>query len=230
MVTDLVPLIAPFLRVLVIGSEGSEGDRLVDGLRTRGASVEWVATDQDGLRALNQKLFDLIVCDLETPAMGAFALMQQVGRDPTIGDIPFILTHHTWDDSNWSKVNGGQSPLCHLTSPLTSADLDGIVLIASRAYLNLFWISEDNIGVANPRYPLGCGITAYSERDALAIYGRVSGVTRSTPPIRKLSATLVKQFTLFDLAKAQPSLLSRMRRGSWLPDQMAALTCASSLE
>ena len=78
-------------RVLVVEDEEIVRDILPKVLSEEGYRVDAVETGEDGLKALDNHLYDLVLLDLIMPNMDGFAVLEIKAQDQTISDIPVIV-------------------------------------------------------------------------------------------------------------------------------------------
>ena len=65
------------------------GRELSAGLRDRGFTVIDTGSGKDGLRILNMQGADIVLCDLNMPAMGGFEVLQKTREKHP--DVPVIM-------------------------------------------------------------------------------------------------------------------------------------------
>ncbi len=77
------------IHVLYIEDDDSLRAQISAGLRDRGFTVIDTGSGKDGLRILNMQGADIVLCDLNMPAMGGFEVLQKT-RDKH-PDVPVIM-------------------------------------------------------------------------------------------------------------------------------------------
>ncbi|GIE84188.1 ATP-binding response regulator [Actinoplanes regularis] len=80
----------PAPRVLVIDHDDAVRQAIEDGLRAGGADVVACADGRDGLARSRAENFDLIVCDMQSPAADGFSLLAAIEQDPAGRHTPVL--------------------------------------------------------------------------------------------------------------------------------------------
>jgi signal transduction histidine kinase/CheY-like chemotaxis protein len=80
----------PAPRVLVIDHDDAVRHAIEDGLRAGGADVVACADGRDGLARSRAENFDLIVCDMQSPAEDGFSLLAAIEQDPSGRHTPVL--------------------------------------------------------------------------------------------------------------------------------------------
>jgi CheY-like chemotaxis protein len=80
----------PMPRVLVVDHDDEVRQAIEDGLRAGGADVVACATGRDGLKLSRTGGFDLIVCDMQSPAEDGFSLLAAIEQDPATRRTPVL--------------------------------------------------------------------------------------------------------------------------------------------
>jgi signal transduction histidine kinase/CheY-like chemotaxis protein len=80
----------PAPRVLVIDHDDAVRQAIEDGLRAGGADVVACADGRDGLARSRAENFDLIVCDMQSPAADGFSLLAAIEQDPSGRHTPVL--------------------------------------------------------------------------------------------------------------------------------------------
>lgn len=93
-------------------------------LRHLGASkIDVGINGEDGWRKLNEKKYDLVVCDWDMPKMSGIELLKQVRGSEKHKHIPFLLlTASTEKERVISAINNGVSD--YLTKPFKPKELE----------------------------------------------------------------------------------------------------------
>jgi len=112
------------MRVLLVDDE-----RLLLAVLTRALRVQrptWdIETASNGieaLRLLRERPVDILITDLQMPAMGGMALLGQVRRDPELGRLPLILIS-AQDDRTSVRTGMSSGADDFLTKPFTAEEL-----------------------------------------------------------------------------------------------------------
>ncbi|GIF10388.1 response regulator [Actinoplanes teichomyceticus] len=80
----------PAPRVLVVDHDDAVRHAIEDGLRAGGADVVACADGRDGLARSREEHFDLIVCDMQSPAADGFSLLAAIEQDPAGRHTPVL--------------------------------------------------------------------------------------------------------------------------------------------
>ncbi|GAA4591763.1 signal transduction histidine kinase/CheY-like chemotaxis protein [Actinoplanes octamycinicus] len=80
----------PAPRVLVVDHDDAIRQAIEDGLRAGGADVVACADGRDGLARSRAENFDLIVCDMQSPAADGFSLLAELEQDPAGRHTPVL--------------------------------------------------------------------------------------------------------------------------------------------
>ncbi|WP_306205581.1 response regulator [Actinoplanes sp. RD1] len=80
----------PVPRVLVVDHDDAVRRAIEDGLRAGGADVVAVADGRDGLARSREGQFDLIVCDMQSPAADGFSMLAAIEQDPATRQTPVL--------------------------------------------------------------------------------------------------------------------------------------------
>ncbi len=95
-------------RVLVIEDNDDNRDILVRRLARRGFAITAAANGFEGLRLAVQELPDLILLDLEMPAMDGYEVLRQLRAHRPTEKIPVIVvTAHVLDDHAHAAFQAG---------------------------------------------------------------------------------------------------------------------------
>ena len=78
-------------RILVIEDEPETRKLLALVFRGKGFEVETAATGEDGLRAVNEMNFALILSDIDLPGIDGFEICRRIKQNPTLRSTPIIL-------------------------------------------------------------------------------------------------------------------------------------------
>ncbi|GAA2473357.1 hybrid sensor histidine kinase/response regulator [Winogradskya humida] len=77
-------------RVLVVDHDDTIRQAIEDGLRAGGADVVAVADGHDGLAMSRESQFDLIVCDMQSPAVDGFSMLAAMEQEPSTRRTPVL--------------------------------------------------------------------------------------------------------------------------------------------
>src|ERR1700709_2464082 len=79
-------------RLLV--ADDNKGNRLLmtPSLELQGHSVKSAENGRVALEMLRGNAFDLLLLDMEMPEMDGFQVLEQLGREPMLRDLPVIVT------------------------------------------------------------------------------------------------------------------------------------------
>ena len=78
-------------KILVVEDEEILLDLLRRKLTKEGYEVLIARDGQEGLKAMTQQRPDLILLDIIMPKMGGFEVMEEMGKDPKLKEIPIIV-------------------------------------------------------------------------------------------------------------------------------------------
>lgn len=78
-------------RVLIIEDEVALLYALQSRLSLEGYEVEAVSTGKRGIKALQEKKFDLLILDIILPDLNGFDILKQVKGDPKTKELPCII-------------------------------------------------------------------------------------------------------------------------------------------
>jgi CheY-like chemotaxis protein len=118
------PTLLRGMDVLVVDDDADTRAALGAALEERGARVRLAASAADGLAAIDQRLPDVLLCDLDMPGTTGLDLMRTLrARDPADGgDLPAaaITAHARDEDARVARAAGFQR---HLAKPIDPLDL-----------------------------------------------------------------------------------------------------------
>ncbi|MFC7516900.1 HAMP domain-containing protein [Herbaspirillum sp. GCM10030257] len=77
--------------LLVVEDNEVQRDAVVDLIGGNDVEIEAVATGQEALHHLRRQQFDCVVLDLQLPDIDGFALLEEIGNDPSLSDLPVIV-------------------------------------------------------------------------------------------------------------------------------------------
>lgn len=79
------------MRVLVV--DDSLTTRMLEQsiLQSAGYEVDLATSGEQAIEQLQQRLYDLLLVDVEMPGMDGFTFIEHVRRDPRLRDIPALL-------------------------------------------------------------------------------------------------------------------------------------------
>lgn len=78
-------------RVLCVEDETDLRSDICEELVAAGYEVTEAGTGQEALALLQERNFDLVLCDITMPRMSGLDLLRQVRREPGLADLPFIF-------------------------------------------------------------------------------------------------------------------------------------------
>lgn len=87
-------------RILIIEDEVALLYALQSRLSLEGFEVEAVSTGKSGLKAIEQKKFDLLILDIILPDLNGFDLLKKVKSDPKTKDLPCIIVSNLAQKEN----------------------------------------------------------------------------------------------------------------------------------
>jgi PAS domain S-box-containing protein len=118
------PTLLRGMDVLIVDDDGDTRMALGAALEERGARVRLVASAAEGLAAIDERLPDVLLCDLDMPGSSGLDLMRTLrARDPADGgDLPAaaITAHARDEDARIARAAGFQR---HLAKPIDPLDL-----------------------------------------------------------------------------------------------------------
>ena len=79
------------LTILLVEDSPAQALRLKTNLEQDGHHVHWVETGRDGLQLASEKVFELIILDIELPDIDGFQVCRRLKNDPKVADIPVIM-------------------------------------------------------------------------------------------------------------------------------------------
>ena len=77
--------------VLIVEDSPPQALKLKLALEHNGCNVYWSETGLGGLGMAQEKIFDLIVLDVELPDINGFEVCRRLKTDPTLKDIPVVM-------------------------------------------------------------------------------------------------------------------------------------------
>ncbi|MFA6392143.1 MAG: response regulator [Patescibacteria group bacterium] len=90
-------------RILIIEDEVALLYALQSKLTMEGFEVEAYSTGKEGLKAIKQKKFDLLILDIILPDTDGFEILKTVKSDPKTKDIPAVIISNLSEKSNISR-------------------------------------------------------------------------------------------------------------------------------
>jgi CheY-like chemotaxis protein len=118
-------------RVLVIDDQADARELMRAMLESRGADVATAGSAEEALRALRQRSFDVLFCDIAMPGKDGYALIQTVRTLPADlgGRVPAVaVTAYASPPERAAAIEAGYD--WHLAKPI---DLDELVGSVARA-------------------------------------------------------------------------------------------------
>jgi len=104
------------LRILVVEDEPGIADTIVYALKTEGFEPQWCTTGRDGLAALAQRMFALVVLDVGLPDGTGFEVCKQI-RTRSAVPVLFLTARNTELDRVLGLELGGDDYLAKPFSP-----------------------------------------------------------------------------------------------------------------
>ncbi len=77
--------------ILLVEDTPVQGLRFKSSLEEGGCTVRWVENGMDGLTAVHEGFFDLIILDIELPDIDGFEVCRRLKADPAVAEIPVIM-------------------------------------------------------------------------------------------------------------------------------------------
>ncbi|MEY4388280.1 MAG: hypothetical protein RLY20_3563 [Verrucomicrobiota bacterium] len=112
----------PPARILVIDDDEIFGQLVARFLSNHQFAVTYVPSGADGLRAANEQLPDLVICDMDMPGMDGNAVLAQLRQDARLADISLMfLTGNSAPEQIRAGMNLGADD--YLTKPLDADEL-----------------------------------------------------------------------------------------------------------
>lgn len=109
--------------ILVIEDEDAIREDLEEVLRHNGYSVASSPDGLDGLRQINSRQPDLVLCDRLMPGLSGSALLAELRRSrPDLSGMPFVFLTALADVADMAEVAHLQ-PSAYITKPVDYADL-----------------------------------------------------------------------------------------------------------
>ena len=113
-------------QILVVEDEHDVRDVIVDVLEEEGYSVSTAENGQEGIKLLSTLIPDLILCDINMPAMDGYAFRRELNLDREISSIPFVfLTALSEKEDRRRGMSLGANDF--LQKPFTIDELTGVV-------------------------------------------------------------------------------------------------------
>jgi len=210
MTTSTPPAAMPQACILVVDDEDRVREGLNWSLRMSGYRVEGAATGAQALSLLSHRTFDLLLLDMNMPAMDGVAVMERARRQqPDLAIV--VLTGHATVDSAIAAVKLGASD--YLLKPVSIQNLQAAVAKALTARADL--LRQQRVvalmgQVAEMLQPpaLETGATAAAEEAAhvLAAGALLLDLPKRTVTIQG------PQPTVAELTEAEAALLQELMR------------------
>lgn len=125
-------------RILIVEDDQSIANLQKDYLELSGFSVKIVNSGTDGLSALEEETFDLMILDIMLPGMDGFEVLKTIREKE---DIPVLLVSARAEEIY--KINGfGLGADDYITKPFSSGELVARV----NAHLNKFKRMKERFG------------------------------------------------------------------------------------
>jgi two-component system copper resistance phosphate regulon response regulator CusR len=77
--------------ILMVEDSPPQAMKLKISLENSGYNVYWAGTGNEGLQAVRQQPFDLILLDIELPDTNGFEICRLLKADPDLQEIPVIM-------------------------------------------------------------------------------------------------------------------------------------------
>ena len=77
--------------ILIIEDDRNIRENTAELLELEGYSVVTASNGRRGLERINQRIPDLIICDLRMPEMDGFSVLAYLGKNSALKQIPFIF-------------------------------------------------------------------------------------------------------------------------------------------
>lgn len=77
--------------ILLVEDSPAQALRFKVSLENCGCHVHWASTGADGLQAVHQSDFDLIILDVELPDINGFQVCRKLKEDGAVAHIPVIM-------------------------------------------------------------------------------------------------------------------------------------------
>ena len=90
-------------KILIIEDEVALLYALQSKLTIEGFEVEAYSTGKEGLKAIKESKFDLLILDIILPDTDGFEILKTVKSDPKTKDIPAVIISNLAEKSNISK-------------------------------------------------------------------------------------------------------------------------------
>ena len=113
-------------KILVIEDDANIRESLVELLEMKSFELISAENGTDGLKLAQERLPDLIVCDVMMPGMNGYEVVEAIRKDARMKNLPFIfLSAKAMDaDIDYGKKLGANS---YLTKPFRAQDLFTVV-------------------------------------------------------------------------------------------------------
>ncbi|AZQ62337.1 response regulator [Flammeovirga pectinis] len=147
--------------VLVIDDEKNLLDSIVDLLEINDFTVLAADSGKKALEIIDNKLPDIILCDIMMPAMNGYLFLKELRKNPLAVGIPFIFLSAKSDKKDIRK-GMNLSADDYLTKPFTQAEL----LESIRARINRIEVLKSEIMMFMKNININLvktGLDAYSE-------------------------------------------------------------------
>jgi DNA-binding response OmpR family regulator len=82
---------SPCPSILIVEDSAPQALKFKLGLENSGCNVDWAETGLSGLYMARQKIFDLIVLDIELPDINGFEVCRKLKTDPILAKIPVVM-------------------------------------------------------------------------------------------------------------------------------------------
>jgi CheY-like chemotaxis protein len=117
------PLAEAVRKILCIEDDREIADLIAEELTERGYEVSLAYSGPEGLMAIMKATPDLVLCDVSTPSMTGFEVLQRLDEiAPRFGRIPFIFLT-ALADRNTDLREGSSAPTTMLASRSISRGL-----------------------------------------------------------------------------------------------------------
>lgn len=77
--------------ILLVEDTAVQALRFKANLEENGCEVRWVENGRDGLKAVHESFYDLIILDIELPDISGFEVCRRLKADPAVAEIPVIM-------------------------------------------------------------------------------------------------------------------------------------------
>jgi DNA-binding response OmpR family regulator len=158
-------------KILIVEDDESIAQLQKDYLELSGFDVSIVHNGTDGLKALEEEAFDLVILDIMLPEMDGFALLRAIREKE---DIPVLLVSARAEEIY--KINGlGLGADDYITKPFSSAELVARV----KAHLSRYQRMKERFGQRPETNKLHVrGLEIHKDSRRVFVHGREVALTQ----------------------------------------------------